>query len=120
MKGDTGAPGAPGTPCAYATVNKDGSLVAGEDHNVVSVLHVPGQYCVQLSPSVPVKGAPAVVSPNDGLDDTLAGGSSVMTHVEYNGPCGTNGESVVTYTLTPSKTTSPLTFADEAFSIVVP
>ncbi len=123
-KGDPGTPGAkgdPGTPGgtgpagtarAYALVNANGTLNSlVPSHNVVSVSEpVVGGYCVELAPSVSAATTGAVVSP-------YHHGAATNALAQMDGPCGTNGQAVDTWTIGSGGTAVD---ASEGFFIVVP
>jgi hypothetical protein len=119
-KGDAGAPGPAGTARAYALVTSAGGLFAGHDHNVAAVATInaaPGWYCVELDPSVSNSSTAAIVSPWYQYDGTDA---VRFTHVEFVGPCGSNGMLVYTYEVTQGASTLSVTPTDEGFFIAVP
>ncbi len=115
IQGPQGNPGPAGSARAYALVDTDGTLLGGQNHNVVSVTHVAtGQYCVNLDPSIVANQTGAVTTPYFPNDSTNA---VQFTHVEYQGTCGANGESIWTYKVNGSLTVTP---TDESFFVVVP
>ena len=75
-----------------------------------------GDYCVELNSAVPNSSTGAVVTPYFAQDST--GGTSI-THVEYDGSCGTNGVRVMTWVVS-ANTTLTLTSLDEGFFVAVP
>jgi hypothetical protein len=116
VKGDTGSQGVPGTARAYAVVTPVGAILVS--HNVVSVTSLgSGMYCVELASSIPHASTIAVVSPDYAQDGTT---NTEFAHVEFSGPCGTNGMFVRTFQVTQGTASLQVAFANEGFSIAVP
>jgi hypothetical protein len=118
-KGATGAMGPAGTARAWALVGGVGVLFRGNSHNVVSVTHtVPGDYCVELDPSVPASSTSgAVVTPWFSTDLT---NSHQITHAEFAGTCGTNGMLVRMFSVTQGATQLVVASTDGGFFLAVP
>jgi hypothetical protein len=110
--------GPAGTARAYGLVGATGTVA--QSMNVVSVTHTNGTgiYCIELNPSINASQTGAVVSPYFQKDSTSVSLGHV-SHVEYDGACGSNGEQVVTFQ---AAVGSPgtLTIMDEPFFIIVP
>jgi hypothetical protein len=129
LQGATGSQGPAGTARAYGLVSATGTVT--QSMNIVSVTHSTGtaMYCIELAPSINASQTGAVVSPYYQHDDTSTISPGTISHVEYGGPCGSNGEKVVTFKATLGTTPAPtqtnpdptmLTSNDEPFFIVVP
>ncbi|HKD94599.1 MAG TPA: hypothetical protein VKB43_07845 [Gaiellaceae bacterium] len=87
-------------------------------HNVTSAsIESTGDFCVQLSSSVPNSSTGAVVTPYY-ADDSTGGQSS--TEAEFDGPCAPNGIKVLTWGVSANGSSLVLSPANEGFFIAVP
>ncbi len=117
-RGLRGLTGPAGTARAYAQVRSNGSLVAGRTHNVTGVTKSgEGVYCVALRSWIRAATTVGAVAPFFGDDSTAAGAPGRVSHVEYAGSCGTNGERVRTYRVNNGQSVA---LHNEAFIIAVP
>jgi hypothetical protein len=100
-------------------VTSTGTVILSQSVNVLSVTHTPstGFYCVELAASVPHSSTVAVVSPDYQIDTTVG---SNFAHVEYSGPCGTNGVAVRTFEVTQGASTLSVAPTDQGFVLAIP
>lgn len=99
--GPAGPQGAPGTATAYATVNADGSVVAGRSKNLIVTIPPGGGvgiYCVQPAPGSGITPLqrPAVVTPTHGAG-LAPGRSAQISIVDQIGCAVADGWPVVTH-----------------------
>ncbi len=115
-KGDTGTAGQNGTARAWAVIDNAGNI--SNSHNVTSVaIEAPGDFCIQLSSSVPNTSTGAVATPYYANDSTSP---SSGTEAEYDGPCAPNGVRVLTWSVTANGSSLSLSSFNEGFFLAVP